>query len=101
MTDLTLQDMEGPAWEMAERDATLFGSGFVLKTPRGDIRIPPDKISFENPRRNSRRIRTDPIDLIVPGDRLYWLHRWGREVRICYCGPTGHFPNDAASHPGS
>ena len=88
MTDLTLRDMEGPAWEMAERDATLFGSGFVLKTPDGDIRIPPDKVSIENPKSNARRFRTDPIDLIIPGDRLYCLHPWGRAVRVSYCGPT-------------
>ena len=81
--------------------STLFGSGFVLKTPDGDICIPPDKVSIENPRSSARRFRTNPIDLIIPGDRLYWLHPWGRAVRVSYCGPTGFFRNDAACHRGS
>ena len=100
MTFLTLQNMDGPAWEMAERDAMLFGSGFVLRTPAGDLRIRPDKVSLGSPKSIWQSIRRDPIDLIRPGDRLYWLHRWGGEVRISYCCPIDPF-NDVASHSGS
>ena len=89
MKDVRPRKMVGPAWDMAKTDAALFGRGFVVRTPEGDICIHPDNAFLFQCKSRPLELRTKRFNIVSAGDCWYQLDRDGNDVRITYCPPAG------------